>query len=160
MSEPDTLSIPAPPPAPEPQAEPTKPAPASAAAAKPGPSTPKPRKTWGHRLRSLLITVFVIFLLFRVALHFALPTVLHRTARSYGLSATYERHEINLGGGDIGIWHLVLRPAEGGEPLLQADYCRAAISTWDLLRGRLVVRRLEAEGIDLVVERTANGEVP
>ena len=137
-------------PAPSPEKTPDQ----SPASTKP----PRPKK-WRRRFRALIFTCIILFACFRVALQFLLPTVLRQTAKRFGLAATYERHEMNLFGGDVGLWHLVIAPAEGGAPLLSMDYCRGDVSTWDLIRGRLVVRRLEAEGIDLTVERDAKGEI-
>ncbi len=144
----------------DPEAKPSEPA-APALTPASVPSSPKPSriKKWGRRFRLTFFTLLLLFAIFRVALQFMLPTVIRRTAAAYGLSANYERHEMDLFGGDVGLWHLVLAPSGGGEALLSADYCRGYISTWELLRGNLVVRRLEAEGINLLVERDAKGEI-
>lgn len=147
-SNPDTPPI-------DPEAKPKEP---SAAAATTPAKTSRTRK-WARRFRLTFFAILLLFAIFRIALQFMLPTVLRRTAAAYGLSANYERHEMDLFGGDVGLWHLVLAPSGGGEALLSADYCRGDVSTWDLLRGHLVVRRLEAEGINLLVERDAKGEI-
>lgn len=130
-----------------------------ASTASSAPAKPSRGKKWRRRLKLTFLTLLLLFGIFRIALQFMLPTVLRRTAASYGLAANYERHEMDLFGGDVGIWHLILAPIEGGKPLLKADYCRGDVSTWDLLRGRLVVRRLEAEGLDVQIERDAKGEI-
>ena len=139
----------------DPETKPKEPAASTAVAAV---KTSRARK-WARRFRLTFFAILLLFAIFRIALQFMLPTVLRRTAAAYGLSANYERHEMDLFGGDVGLWHLVLAPLGGGEALLIADYCRGDVSTWDLLRGHLVVRRLEAEGINLLVERNAKGEI-
>lgn len=59
------------------------------------------------------------------------------------LKAHYKRHEMDLFGGDVDLWHLVLAPSGGGEALLSADYCRGDVSTRDLAQGHLVIRRVD-----------------
>lgn len=121
---------------------------------------PSRMKRWGKRFKAVVVVILLVLVAFRIALQLLFPYVIRRTAAGYGLAAKYERHEIDLFGGDVGIWHLELRPSEGGEALIQAEYCRGDVSTLDLLRGRLVVRRLETEGLKVLIERNANGEIP
>ncbi|MDP9175054.1 MAG: DUF748 domain-containing protein [Planctomycetota bacterium] len=102
----------------------------------------------------------LLALLFRLLLIILLPSVLHRVAWHYGLSASYERLELDILGGDVGIWHFSLSPAEGGDPLVQSEYARADISTLALFTGKLTVRRLEAEGGGLLIQRRADGAIP
>jgi uncharacterized protein involved in outer membrane biogenesis len=53
------------------------------------------------------------------------------------------------------------RHAQGGsEPVVQAQYVRGAISTWALLKGRLHVRRAEADAAVVVAERLADKSIP
>src|SRR6185437_3652661 len=61
---------------------------------------------------------------------------------------------------DMGIWHLKITPKTGGDPLLNAEYCRADVSALNLLRQRLVVRRVEADGVDINITRDKNGDIP
>ena len=86
--------------------------------------------------------------------------VLRKTAALYGLDCSYERFEFSALSGDAGMWHLTLTPKEGGEPVLQSEYVRGHISTWALFRGRLDVWRVEADGVDVNVDRTADGRLP
>ncbi len=96
----------------------------------------------------------------RALVHVLLPPVLRKVARVYGLNASYDRLEIETLGGDAGLWGLRLTSLEGGKPFLESDYCRASISTFGLLRGKLIVNRVEAEGAKVYIERTPSGEIP
>src|SRR5947209_8553457 len=97
----------------------------------------KPARTRGQRWRRRFIvaalTLLLCIAIFRVVLVIALPSVMRTVLKHYGLTASYERTEIYLVDGDVGLWHLKVSPLEGGEPIAQTEYCRADISTWDLL---------------------------
>jgi len=145
MTEPTT-------PAPEPSPPPTP-------AAEPKPPVSRARR-WRIRLTRLLVIVVLVGLVCRALVYFIFPPVLHKVAGLYGLNATYDRIELYLLGGDIGLWGLKLSPSEGGEPFLTVSYCRGSISTMALLRGQLHVDRAEAEGATLTVARQADGRMP
>ncbi len=89
-----------------------------------------------------------------------LPSVLQKIAGQYGLTCTYDHSDMYLIDSDVGLWHLTIAPKEGGEPLFKAEYCRGDIAALPLLRGKLVVRRAEADGINLLLERLADGSIP
>ena len=62
-------------------------------------------------------------------------------------------------------WHLTLRPEEAdpNDPaaaLVDAEYCLGDVSVLALFRGKLIVRRLEVDGIDVVIDRAADGTFP
>lgn len=128
------------------------------------PTAKKPRtaraRTWRIRLTRLLVLVVILGLIFRALIYVVFPPVLRKVAGLYGLNATYDRMELYILGGDIGLWGLKLSPAEGGDPFLTVSYCRGSISTAALLRGRLHVGRAEAEGAQLAFDRTADGRLP
>jgi hypothetical protein len=124
------------------------------------PSADKPRRKWRRRLTILLLVLLVLIVVLRIAITLSLPSVLQKVAARYGLQCTYERSELTMLGGDFGIWHLEVRPAEGGEPLLHAGYCRGNLSTLALLKGKLDVWRVEADSVDLAVHRTGDGHIP
>jgi hypothetical protein len=117
-------------------------------------------RRWRKRLTIVTVAILALALISRLVIFVALPPVLRKVAAHYGLNANYERMELYLLNGDVGIWHFSLTPQEGGNPLVQADYSRLHISTFDLLLGKLTVLRLESEGIDLLAERTADGKIP
>ena len=126
-------------------------------------SGPKARKSKGRFRRRLAWTGFgilVVCLVARIALWLTLPWILEKTAASYELSCTYERLDLSILTGDMELWHLVLAPIEGGESLVDAEYTRADVAVAALFAGRLVVRRLEVDGMDIVVDRAADGTIP
>src|SRR3954454_22325617 len=128
---------------------------------KKGKNTKRPRRRkWLRRVSITAAVLLGLVLVLRVAIMFAFPVALRKTAALYGLNCSYERVEFSALGGDAGLWHLTLTPKEGGEPVLQSEYVRGHISTLALLRGRLDVRRVEADGVVLNVDRTADGRVP
>src|SRR5258708_6779345 len=102
------------PPKPDAPAE-ARPPPSTTASPSAAPAKPPRRRKWRRRLRLTFLTLLILFTLFRITLQIALPAVIRRTAAGYGLVANYERHEIDFFGGDVGIWHLVLSPSEGGD---------------------------------------------
>ena len=133
----------------------------------PNPSPEKPLKPvnvrehkWRKRLIRLAMVAVVLVLGMRAMVHVLLPPVLNKVAKLYGLNAAYDKLELSAIGGDAGLWGLRFTPIGGGEPVLSMAYCRASISTWGLLFGHLNIRRVEAEGASLVVERTADGRLP
>jgi len=115
---------------------------------------------WLRRLYIAVLAVLTLGVVSRLVVVIALPPVIQLVAHHYKLAANYEQTELYLLSGDVGIWHFSLTPIEGGAPLVQSDYTRVHISTLDLLRGRLTIRRLEAEGVALQVDRTADGTIP
>jgi hypothetical protein len=123
---------------------------------------PKNKARWRRRLLWTLGVLVVGLLALRVALMFALPSVLRGAASAYGLNCEYERSQLGLLSGDAELWHVKLTPKDGAspEPIAATEYCRINLSPLMLLRGRLVVWRVEADGVDVTVERTADGRIP
>lgn len=119
----------------------------------------KPRK-WRRRLKTAILFLVLLLVAARAAVYFLLPNAVRRAAAYYDLNASFERHEIKLLGGDATLWHLVLTPKSGGEPILSTEYVRGDISVLSLLRGRLDVWRAEADGVELLVERDPSGRIP
>lgn len=115
---------------------------------------------WKRRLAIVAIAVIAIGVIARVILAVALPKVLNTVAKHYGLDASYERSEIYLISGSVGMWHLNFTPKnKPGEPVISTEYCRADVSALNLLRGKLVVYRVEADGVEVLVDRNENGEI-
>jgi hypothetical protein len=80
--------------------------------------------------------------------------------REYGLHCTYEHLSVSLFTGDAELWHLELKPSENEEFLAHVEYCRADVSMTTLLARRLVVRRIEIDGMDVNVTRAKDGTFP
>jgi hypothetical protein len=115
---------------------------------------------WRRRIRRTIYTLLIIALIFRIILFFALAPVLSKVAGAYGFTASYDRQELTLLGGDVGLWGLKITPTAGGPPLLSADYVRGNISPLALLEGRLYVRRAEVDGSEITIDRTPDGRIP
>ncbi len=138
----------------------TTPAPAPKDDAKPT----KPTRTRGQKWRRRIIVALVTFILcvvaFRALVPLLLPTVMRQVAGMYDLNAEYDSLDFSLLSADVGIWNLRFTPKSGGEPVLVVRYCRAAVSQWGLLQGRLDVDRAEAEEALVNVERLSDGSIP
>ncbi len=108
---------------------------------------------------AMVITAGVLLLL-RVALIFIFPAVLEHVLGHYKLTARYNDIKLDVLGGDAAIWGLKIRPIRGGPDIIDIPYCHGDISIFDLFRGRLYVRRVMADGSNLFVRRSANGNCP
>src|SRR4051794_35896597 len=87
------------------------------------------REKWRRRFFVLVTTLALISLLVRAAAHAIFPIVLDRIAGTYGLHADYDKLDLSVLGGDVGIWGLRFTPVDGGKPVVTSAYCRGAIST-------------------------------
>src|SRR5206468_11459050 len=85
----------------------------------PAPKPAKPRK-WRRRILRLVIVLLGVMVILRGSLRFLVPWAINRAASAYNLRCTYERMDLYLVDGDVGIWHLKIEPKEGGAPLAQA----------------------------------------
>ena len=118
----------------------------------------RPRR-WRRRIAISLVVVAVVAVLLRIALWLTLASLVDNAARAYNLTCTYERLDLSLLTGDAELWHLVLAPTDGGEPFVDAEYTRADIAVSALFTGRLVIRRLEVDGVDVALTRDADGKI-
>jgi hypothetical protein len=129
----------------------------------PAAGEPKPSartRRWRRRIMWALAIVLILTVAARVFISLLLPTVMNKVAGGYGMTCGYDQMELNLLNGDAGIWGLRVQPKGGGESILAADYCHGNISVLNLLRGRLDVWRAEADGVEINVDRTADGRIP
>src|SRR5580658_10104587 len=110
---------------------------------------------WRHRIIYSAMLALLVLIIVRIFVSLLFPIVLGRVVGHYGLSAHYDRLELNMLGTDAGIWYLTLTPKTGGDPIFQSNYLRCDIATLDLFRGKLTIRRLEAEKILVLLERKA-----
>lgn len=155
---PDPAPAPEPSPTPEPAAQPAAPKSEPPVESKTPAAAKKSR--WPRRLRRITIVLLMLIIAGRFVGVMIFPTVLRKVANVYGLDCTYERLDFSALSGDAGLWYIKFTPKTGGDPILQAEYCRGQVGLFDLLRGRLTVNRLEADGADLLLERHADGTVP
>ncbi len=129
---------------------PAPPAPAPAAAK-------LPERKWRRRLRRLAIGLVVLVLVVRIGAVALAPSILDRVARGFGLTCSVGRLELSVLAGELEVAHVTVAPLAGGEPILDLGYLRADVSPLALLRGQVVVRRLEVDGLDVLVDREADG---
>ncbi len=143
----------------------------------------KKRGRWRRRLWWSFVTLVVIAVILRVTLWLALPSILRSSFADYDLGCEYERLHLNLLTGDLELWHLNISPrraaandsADGTtavdppasdadarveDDLVELEYCRADVAIAQLFFGRLVVRRVEVDGMDVLIERDATGAFP
>ena len=137
---------------------PTDPAPTPSAKSK------KPKRKgwpkWRHRLAWFCGIVLALLFIVRGALPFWFPMALRQLAARYNFDIRYERTEFHLLSGDAALWHVQLIPHGSTDPVLETDYIRGNISTLTLLRGRLDAWRVEADGVQMIVDRSADGSIP
>lgn len=102
----------------------------------------------------------IVVLVLRIILWLSLSRIINKTMTHYGLDAQYERLSLSLLNGDAEIWHLVLVPTDTQIPLTDIEYCRADVSLMTLFTRRLVIPRLEIDGIDVDLTRAEDGTFP
>lgn len=117
-------------------------------------------RTWKARLRRLAIVVLALAVILRIVLAILLPIAIQRAAAFYGLNCDYSRARLGLVGGYATLWDVSVSPREGGEAILTAQFCEANISTLNLLRGKLVVWRIGADGVWIDLQRQTDGTFP
>jgi hypothetical protein len=121
---------------------------------------PKKPRNWRKRVILLLSIFIVAVFVIRGILPLALPTVMRKVAGIFDLDCSYDRLELNLFSGDAGIWGLQFTPKEGGNPILTADYCHGNVSVLNLFKGKLNVWRVEADGVEVNLDRNPDGHIP
>ena len=119
----------------------------------------KPR-WWRRKSMIVLMVLLGLAVILRVTIVLLLPTVMNKVAGTFKLQCHYDRLDLSLTGGNAAMWGFQLLPREGGDPVLRADYLQGDISVLALLRGRLVVYRAAADGVDATFEREADGHIP
>jgi hypothetical protein len=118
----------------------------------------EPRSRRRRWLRRAMIALGVLVVA-RVALALAMPWLVAYAARSQGFACTYQELDLSLLGGCVELWHLRLHRdgEDGGEPLAHVEYATVDLDVSALLLGRLRLHRAEVDGLDLVIERDAEG---
>ncbi len=118
------------------------------------------RHRWLRRLFWACVILAAVIVILRIALWLSLPWIIDKTMEQYGLNARYERLNLSLLTGDAELWHLVLVPTDANTPFADVEYCRGAVSLVTLLSRRLVVRRVEIDGMDISLTRAQDGTFP
>jgi hypothetical protein len=105
----------------------------------------------------------VLAFLFRITLTLAMPALLRKVTGYYDLDCTYNRLQLSLLGGDVGLYGLEIRPRNAPAatpPVISSGYCRLSINPLRVLRGRLDVWRVEADDIEMALDRQPDGRLP
>lgn len=111
------------------------------------------------RWRKRLIRVALVLLVLRGILALSLPSLLGGVAEGQGFEARWEDLDLSLLGADIELRHLELHPLESDAeaPWLHIEYLRADVELLALFTGDLLVRRVEVDGLDVELQRDAQG---
>ncbi|MBX3470381.1 MAG: DUF748 domain-containing protein [Planctomycetes bacterium] len=138
------------PPSPDVGAPPPEPA-----AAPPPPAGARPRTPARVWLRRLLVVVGALTLLLaavRLAAWILIPVALERVARAQGLDLTTEDVSISLLGGEVQLSGVRATARDGAPRVLSAEHVRADLALLPLLRGDVVLARVEVDGVDAVID--------
>jgi len=110
-------------------------------------------------LGKALLGLVLLLVIARLAAPIVLPSILAKVGRSLGLGIGYEALELSLLSGEVELRQLVVAPIEGGEAIVRLPYLKAAISPGSLLSGRPRIRRIEVDGLTVVLVRDQDGEL-
>ncbi|MBL8863092.1 MAG: DUF748 domain-containing protein [Planctomycetes bacterium] len=123
------------------------------------------RRVGARRWALLALRVALVLLAGRLLLAAFAPAAAQLAARAHGVDAEWTRLRLHVLRGAIEIEDLrcALRAREGepsSAPFLCVETLRADLAVRDLLRGELRLSRAEARGVDLRLERRADGSLP
>lgn len=118
----------------------------------PTPATAAPkRRKWRRRL----LWLGVIAVVARIGLAVGAAPTLRYVAGMFDLECEVQSIEFDVLAGEARIYGLRLwhDDADSSAPLLELEYAGVDVATLELLRAELIVRRVEADGLDLYVAR-------
>lgn len=113
-------------------------------------TAPKRRK-WRRRF----LWLCVLAVAFRIGLAYGAAPALRFVAGMFELGCDVESIEFDVLTGEARIYGLSLwhDDADASAPILELEYAGVDVAALELLRANLVVRRIEADGLDLYVAR-------
>ncbi len=127
----------------------------------------RPRGRWRRRFKFGLVLAATGLVGARIALPFALPSLLERTLAKQGLEGRYGQLDLSLLGGRLELWHLELAPLRDSEEeppsapapdaLAWLEYVVLDLDVSALFTGRFVAHRVEVDGLDLWLDRDEAG---
>lgn len=123
------------------------------------PARARPVRRW---LRRLLVVVGIVALLviaLRVVAWIAIPIALDELARSMGLELQTRDVSVSVIAGDVELQGVRATALSGAPRVLAADYLRANLAILPLLRGDIVLERVELDGVDVLIDRSLRDEV-
>lgn len=120
---------------------------------------PRPRRRWGRRLLLVLGALTLLVLVLRLVAWIAVPIALDLIAHRLGLDLQSREVSISLLGGEVELAGVRAVARDGGPRVLEVDYVRGDLALWPLLRGDLVLERVELDGVDVTLDRGLHDEV-
>lgn len=123
----------------------------------PTPPVRKPRR-WLFRLTVILLVLLCLVLGLRLALAQSMPWLLNRTLDQFELEGTYEKLHLSLLTGEMELWHLQINGTDPNDSLVHLEYCRADVSIRSLLCKRLIIPRLDVDGLSVDLLRDTEGQ--
>ncbi len=124
------------------------------------PKREKIKRSWKQRLLRWSGYLLILVVIGRVVLSFAMPSILDAAVANMGMAVRYERLNLSLLSGSCELWHLYLHDKQADEeqePLVHLEYAAIDLDTLALLTGNLVLRRVELDGVDVLLDRAADG---
>ena len=118
------------------------------------------RQLLGVRWVRVVLVVFALLLLARAGMGLLLSRAINRLAAPRGLVCEWRDIDASLLTGRGEVRFLELRPRTEGEPepaILALEYAVFHLELVPLLLGELRLRRAEVDGVDLLIERDAQG---
>ncbi|MCO5165106.1 MAG: DUF748 domain-containing protein [Planctomycetes bacterium] len=125
------------------------------AAAPPPPARARPRtpaRVWTLRLLAVVGALTLLIAAVRLAAWILIPVALERVARTQGLDLTTEDVSISILGGEVQLSGVRATARHGAPRVLSAEHVRADLALLPLLRGDVVLARVEVDGVDAVID--------
>lgn len=119
--------------------------------------TTKRPKRWLRWLKRGIVLGLLLAVLLRVSAPYLVGPIAKSVVSGYGLELELEDVDLALHRGRASLRGLRVWDAESGEPVASLEHGRAELAFTPLLRGRVVVEELVAEGPELWVERDDEG---
>ena len=122
-------------------------------------SSPRTKK---RRRKVILISFICALVVGRLAIPVAVPAALDSWADSQGLRADYEELDLSVLTGEVELWHLTLKDkfaGEAAEEVVHVEYVTLDVDMASLFSGRPRIARVEADGLDLRIERDSEGNI-
>lgn len=133
--------------------------------AEPEPEPAAPRRSWPRRALRFVgrwafrfaLLILVLLVLARLALPYALPSILNGVLEGQGLRVDYQRLDLSILGGKVELEGLEVAPLAGGEAYLELAYFHFDLKTGALPFLSVVVERLEVDGLTARIDRDPTG---
>ena len=113
-------------------------------------------KRW-RRTKRVLVVVFVLALVVRASLPWAVGAIARSQASASGLELTLGDVDLSLHEGRASVWNVMVTRAN--ERVLAIESIDVDLQLGALFTGALVVRRAEIDGVDLRLTRGADGVI-